>query len=143
MQEKQQELLAIWGDTVAFKDLLVGLLLGGVLGFTSLKGGLWYLQNFHAGLEKGLMMGYGLIFGIAGCIAAGAIVAKKCKAKRILMEEEGGIDLESVLESFQINLQKEAEYLKEVPSDVITEMHQLKLYELFAGNLQHSKKGGE
>lgn len=128
---EKQSYLTIWGDTVDLKELLIGLFLGAVLGYSSFSGSLWYLKSFHPDIAKGLLAGYALLFGIVGCLVAGVIAAKFFKSKRIFLEDDSSIDKQSVLLDLTLNLKQESKYLKNVPPDVIEEMRELHVYELF------------
>ena len=141
MEGKQQGYLNVWGDTVDFKELLTGVFLGAALGYSSYIAGLWYLKSFHPGIEKGLLQGYALIFGVCGCLVIGVIAAKVFKAKRIFIEDDYGIDKNSALLELNLNLQQEAEYLKGVAPDVIEEMHKLGIYQLFTDEARNKEEG--
>ncbi len=125
MEGKKTEFLTIWGDTVIFKQLLLGLAGGAMLGYLSLMGGLVYLNKTQPNLGKALLMGYALLFGVGGCIIAGVIAAKIFKPKRIFYEEDTCIDKHAVLESLHVDIKQEAEYLKHVSPRIINEMKQL------------------
>ena len=124
--------ITVWGDTVNFRELLIGLLLGALAGFGSYRGALWLLNSTHPDMAKGLLMGYALLFGISGCLLAGGVAAKVFKAKRIFIEDDSSIDMQATLHELKLDLRRESEYLKAVPPDVIAEMHELQIYELFS-----------
>ncbi|MDR3561335.1 MAG: hypothetical protein P4N59_07845 [Negativicutes bacterium] len=131
MEKHKEEFVTIWGDTVNFRQLLLGLVGGAVLGYLSLIGGLSYLKSYHPGLGKALLMGYALLFGVGGCIVAAMIAGRVFKPKRIYSEEDRSVDKQAVLRELNIDLKQEAEYLKQVSPQIIHEMKQLQLYELF------------
>ncbi|MDR3561342.1 MAG: hypothetical protein P4N59_07880 [Negativicutes bacterium] len=142
MQEQRQGYLTVWGDTVDIKELLIGLILGALVGYGSYVGGLWYLKIFHPGIAKGVLQGYALLFGIGGCLVVGVIAAKVTKAKRVFVEDDSSIDKQAALLEFNLDLEREAEYLKSVPPDIKKEMHQLQIYDLFADKVQR-KEGAQ
>ncbi|MEN6412260.1 MAG: hypothetical protein ABFC84_05765 [Veillonellales bacterium] len=132
MQGGKKEYISVWGDTVDFKELLIGMFAGAMIGYASFAGGIWFLRQFFSSLPKGLFMGYALLFGIAGCLIAGGVAAKAFKAKRIFLEDSSCVDLRTTLEDLNLDLSREAEYLKYVPADVQEEMKELQLYQLFS-----------
>jgi hypothetical protein len=132
MQQSKAEFLTVWGDTVDFKQLIIGLTLGAIFGYVSFIGGLQYLKLNHASLSKGLLMGYALLFGVAGCVLVGVVAAMVFKPKRIFHEEDFHINGEMVFQELGIDQKQEAEFLKDTPKEVIEEMHKLQIYHLFA-----------
>lgn len=128
---KQEKYVSIWGDTVIFKRLLIGLIFGAVLGYVSFISYFSYLKMYHADLSKSLLNGYALLAGIGGCIIAAIIIGKIFKPKRIFHNEIVNIDKQKIFNSLEVDVRKEAEYLKDVSPLVITEMKELHLYEMF------------
>jgi len=139
MEEKKSDFLVVWGDTVNFKQLLLGMVVGAVLSYASYAGGLSYLKHYHPSLNKGLLMGYALLFGVGGCVIVGIIAARIFKPKRIFCEEDFNLDKEKVLGELNLDLEKEAKYLLTTPRDVVAEMQELGLYHLFAGQKQREE----
>lgn len=139
--EKKEEYLIVWGDTVDFKQLIIGLFVGSLVGYLSFIGGHAYLINNHSDLTKGLLMGYSLLFGVGGCLVIWLITAAIFKPKRIFHEEGFVVDQELVLRELNIDVKKETEYLKEVPAEIIVEMKKLELHDLFIEKPQC--QGGE
>ena len=133
MADKKRQLLSVWGDTVDFRQLLWGITGGALLGHFSFAAGLRYLVKFHPGLQKGLTMGYALLFGVGGCILAGVIAAKLFPPKHVYREQECSIDRTAVLKDLKVNMQLEAEYLQQASPKIIREMQVLQLYDLFKG----------
>ena len=133
MADKKRQLLNVWGDTVDFRQLLCGVTGGALLGYFSFAAGLRYLVKYHPSLQKGLAMGYALLFGVGGCVVAGVIAAKLFPPKHVYREQERSIDRSAVLQDLKVNMQLEAEYLKQASPKVIREMQALQLYDLFKG----------
>ena len=131
METKQEQYMTIWGDTVNFKQLLLGLVGGALMGYVSFIGGTAYLEAYHSGLGKSLMQGYSLLFGVGGSVLAGIIAGLIMKPKRIFHEEGFQLDKQLVLRELNLDLKKEAEYLKTVPPEVVGEMRKLELLGLF------------
>lgn len=139
MDDEKREFLTVWGDTVDFKELLVGLVVGAIAGFVSYYGGLLAIKHLFPQMPQGLMMGYSLLIGVTGCLAVGVVAAIMIKPKRIFKEDDKHIDKAMVLKELNVDLEQEAMVLNSVPADVIAEMHKLGLYELFYGSL--NRKG--
>jgi hypothetical protein len=139
MQEERQGYLTVWGDTVDLKELLLGVFFGAVVGFCSYSGALWYLKTFHSGMAKGVLEGYALLVGVGGCLAVGVIAARVTKAKRNFIEDDNSIDKKEALLEMDLDLDREAEYLQHVSADVIQEMHQLQIYDLFTEKVKHEE----
>jgi len=133
MTDKKRQLISVWGDTVDLWQLLWGVTGGALLGYFSFAGGLRYLTQYHPSLPTGLAMGYALLFGVGGCIVVGLIAAKLFPPKHVYREQERSIDRSAVLKDLKVDMQLEAEYLKQASPQVIREMQALQLYDLFRG----------
>lgn len=132
----------IWGDTVDLKHLAAGMIIGIVIGLGFYLMGLAYIKANFAKLPLNLSTAYALLVGIAGCLIAAVISAKLFPPKRILIQGEfSDADRIAVLEELQIDRAKEAEELKTVDADVIEEMKELQIYDLFAGKTGKPKEG--
>jgi len=57
MDDKKREFLTVWGGYVDFKELLVGLVVGAIVGFVSYYGGLLAIRSAFPKMLQGLMMG--------------------------------------------------------------------------------------
>lgn len=132
MHESNKKYISVWGDTVNLRELLIGMFLGAITGYVSFTGGIWFLQNYYLNLPKGLLMGYALLFGIIGCLIAGAVAAKTFRAKRIFIEDSSCLDMTAALRELNLNPGLEDEYLQSVPQDVKEEMKELQIYQLFS-----------
>jgi hypothetical protein len=132
MEGKVQEYMTVWGDTVKFRQLLLGLLGGALMGYFSFTGGSAYLKAYHPGLGTSLLSGYALLFGVGGSVLAGIIAGFVFSPNRVFHEEDFQIDKQLVLKELGLDPGKEAEYLKTVPAEVIAEMKKLQLYDVFA-----------
>ncbi|MBF0528647.1 MAG: hypothetical protein HQK55_05130 [Deltaproteobacteria bacterium] len=132
----QDKVLAdVWGDTVDLKHLALAMVIGVVISLTFYLLGLMYLQNSYPNLTKSLMTAYALLIGILGCLSSAVVSAKFFKPKRSLNEDHfSEKDRNAVLDELQIDREKEAEELKSVGPEIIAELKNLELYELFAGN---------
>jgi len=142
METNQEEYLTIWDNTVNFRQLLLGLVGGALMGYFSFIGGAAYLKANHPGAPSGLMQGYALLFGVAGSVLSGIIAGIIFKPKRIFHEEGFQLDKQTVLKELNVDLHKESEYLKTVPPEVIAEMKKLQLYDLFTEDREEAKVVG-
>lgn len=132
----------IWGDTVDLKHLATGMIIGIVIGLGFYLTGLTFIKANYPKLPLNLTTAYALLVGIAGCLLAAVISAKLFPPKRILTQGEfSDADRIAVLEELQIDLKKEIEELKTVDADVIEEMKELQLYDLFTGKSGTQKEG--
>lgn len=141
MTSNSRELLSIWGDSVDFKELLIGMLIGAIVGFLTFYGGTILMKSLYPDMGEGLRKGYSLLIGVTGCLAVGAGAAVAFKPKRIFREDSLNIDESTILKELNIDLEQEMLHLHTVPADVIAEMHTLGLYELFYGTKTTTKEG--
>lgn len=130
----EKQLLSIWGDSVDFRELIIGMVFGAIVGFISFYGGNKFIEASYPELSKGLQRGYSLLIGVGGCLLVGVITAKAFKPKRIFREDNLNIDEASVLRELGIDMEQEIAVLDTVPADVIKEMKDLGLYDLFYGS---------
>lgn len=133
----------VWGDTVDLRHLAIAMVIGLIISLTFYLLGLNYLQANFPQLPQNLMTAYALLIGIAGCLISAVISANLFKPKRNLNEghfsEE---DRNAVLDELQIDREREAEELKTAGAEIISEMKELQLYDLFVGKTDKQKVGG-
>ncbi len=137
-EECKTHYMSVWGDTVEFKEFLIALAIGIAFGIVCSDGALVYLKTYHADLSKGGLMGTALMIGAIGSIIAGVIGAMLFKPKRIISEENLVLSTADIAQELNLNLQEEAELLKTAPDDIICEMKQLGIYQLFSGEKEQA-----
>jgi hypothetical protein len=132
----------IWGDTVDLRHLAAAMVIGIVIALGCYVLGLNVIQSGYPKLAKNLVQGYALLVGIVGSLIAAVVSAKLFAPKRVLKEDEFSLeDRALVIRELQIDLEREGEDLKQVPEEIIREMKELQIYDLFApGN--GDRKGG-
>ena len=82
---KEKIYTKVWGDTVFLPELLCAAAIGiGVT--TGFYGGISYLLTKLTSLSSGVIGGYALMGGIAGCFLSGIITGRSFKPKRIVIE---------------------------------------------------------
>lgn len=128
---KPQEFTKVWGDTVSLVELLMAAVIGIVvtMGMYALIG--WLLRGF-TDIPAGMISGYALIGGIAGCFISGIITGRSFKPKREVIEGTEQMDLERVLADAGTSVKIEAEALCLENPEVIAEMEDLELYSLLS-----------
>jgi len=130
--DKPTRLANVWGDTVDLKHLAGAMLIGIGLGFSFFKGGQMTLERMYPAMDKGLSNAMAMLVGIVGCLLAAVISAKLFPPKRTLSEQQfSEADRERVLKELQVDLAAEAEYMKTMSPEMLREMRELKLDEVF------------
>ena len=127
----KQEYTRVWSDTVSLAELFLASVIG-----VSVTMGLYIavrvvLENYFE-VSPGMISGYALIAGIAGCFISGMITGRRFKPKREVIEGTEKMDLESVLAEAGTSMEAEAEALSKENPEVIREMEDLELYSLLS-----------
>lgn len=127
---KTDELYEVWGDTVDRRHLAMAMAIGATVSLATF----FVAQTLLLSLVESAQMAraYAMLVGILGCLAGGIISAWLFKPKRDVVE--GAADpafRQQVLADLQ------AEHgtlgrLDELPAEVIAELRELALYDLFA-----------
>lgn len=132
----------IWGDVVDIKHLSYAIIIGIVVSVTFYIVGLKIIHSAMPELSESLNKAYGLLIGIAGSLLAAVISAKLFKPQRIVNEGEGYVeeDRYAVLKDLGVDLEKEAELLKTADPQVIAEMKELGIYDLFTGKIEQKRQ---
>ena len=137
---RKPEFITVWGDTVDYRDLVLGIVAGSIFSFIGSYYGKKYVSSHFAGTSAGLVAGYGLLIGIIVSLLVAVVVAFTCKPKRIFNEQETQLDRDAFVEQYHLDLAKEAEYLQSTSPDTISEMKELGLYSIFAGEQKNESK---
>ncbi|WP_263142903.1 hypothetical protein [Pseudomonas sp. RIT-PI-AD] len=122
-------LYEVWGDTVAGRDLMLSILIGGAVSLGTFGIAHVSLHNLVDSVQ--MAKAYSMLVGILGCLAGGVISARLFKPKREVLEQV--VD-PAFREQVVAELLKEygsLGRLEEVTPHVIDELHELGLYELF------------
>lgn len=126
---KKLELYEVWGDTVDSGHLIMSILIGACVSL-----GTFYLaQYLLLGVVESEQMAraYAMLTGILGCLAGGVISAVLFKPKREVVEHLADLTFRQ-----QVLADLAAEHgtlgrLDELPPEVVAEMRELALYDLF------------
>lgn len=142
-KKKMLFLADVWGDTVNLKHLAGAMAIGVVLGFSFFWCGLQAIKTVKPDMQPSLQSAIALLVGIAGCLLAAVISAKLFPPKRTLSEQQfSSEDRERVLTELQVDRVREAEDMKTMPDDILQEMKELQLDQLFAAPNDQIKKEG-
>lgn len=125
------KLLEVWGDTVNFGQLLIGICMGSIGGFGIYYIGKLLISANYPHVSKSLQDSYSLLIGMLGCLLMGFIVGKLFKPKREFSETDFVMDVEALVQENHLDLEKEEEYLKTVSPQVLTEMRTLNIESIF------------
>jgi len=132
----------VWGDTVDLRHLAIAMILGIAVSMTCYIAGLSYIKASLPKLAANLKTAYALLFGIGGCLISAVLSAKLFAPKRSLKEDAfTPEDREAVLAELQVDREREAEDLKAVSPEIVDEMKELQLYDLFAASGGKKKAG--
>lgn len=127
--QKKQNLYEVWGDTIDVRDLALSIGIGAVV---SLGSYFTALQLLHSLVESAQMARtYAMLTGVLGCLAGGAISARLFAPKRDVQENVAD---QSFREQVVADLLKEygsLGRLEDLSAEVIAELRELELYELF------------
>lgn len=131
----------IWGDVVDIKNLACAIIIGLVVSVTFYIVGLQVIHSMMPDLSESLNKAYGLLIGMVGSLLSALISAKLFKPQRIVNEGEGYVeeDQYAVLKELGVDLEKEAELLKAADPQIIAEMKELEIYDLFAGKNEQKR----
>lgn len=130
---RKPDYITVWGDTVEFRDLVLGIVAGAVFSFIGSYYGKKYVSFHLSHTSAGLAKGYALLIGIVVSLLVAAVVALVYKPKRIFNEQETQLDRDAFVEQYHLDLAKEAECLKTTSADTLSEMKELGLYAVFKG----------
>ena len=123
----------VWGDTVDLRHLSMAIVIGIAVSLTFYLVGLKLVMGFFPQAPKNLSQAYALLIGIVGCLLSAVVSTKLFPPKRKLQESElNAADREAVLNELQIDWEKEHQELKLLSPQVVEEMKELQIYEIFA-----------
>ncbi|GAV35589.1 hypothetical protein ROTAS13_03266 [Roseomonas sp. TAS13] len=119
----------VWGDTVVLKDLGKSVVIGAVIALACYFAARWILSGFVATPQ--VAKTYAMLFGLIGCIIAGAVCARLFAPKRDLSEQaHDDAWREATLEKLAMEAGGLGR-IADLPASVQTEMRELDLYDSF------------
>ncbi|MDI9900694.1 hypothetical protein QM716_12605 [Rhodococcus sp. IEGM 1409] len=128
--EQQQTYLEVWGDTVNGRHLAISVLVGSVVGASTLLAAQALFERVVS--EPSLAQAYSLLVGIAACLLAGVVCGIFIKPKRIVAL--AAADAESI--DGVITMMSEQRQglgtLADIPEQSQQELRELGLYDHFA-----------
>ena len=138
---RKQNLYEVWGDTIDVRDLALSITIGAVVSL----GAYFAAQQVLHGLMESAQMAraYAMLIGILGCLAGGTISAKLFAPKREVRENVAD---QAFREQVVADLLKEygsLGRLEELSDEVIAELRELELYELFRAAQAGEEQSGE
>jgi len=123
--QSDSRLYEVWGDTVDSRHLAGAIAIGALVSL----GAFLLAERLFLGVVESAQMAraYAMLVGILGCLAGGAISAVLFKPKRRVVEHVADAAWREL----------EAEYgglgeLHDLPPEVLAELKEVQLYELFA-----------
>ncbi|MDH2328297.1 hypothetical protein QCN27_15635 [Cereibacter sp. SYSU M97828] len=137
------QLAEVWGDVVSRPHLGRAIIIGGVVSLVFYGIGLIFIAPLAVTPQVGRALA--MLLGILGCLTGGAICARLFAPKRILSEELGAGTAEW---QQQVLDQIEAEGgtigdMADLPPEVVKELHETGLYDVFANRKSRAPAGGE
>lgn len=142
-QAAEGQLAEVWGDVVSRRHLARSIIIGGAVSLVFFGVGLAVLAPLAETPQIGRALA--MLMGIVGCLTGGAICARMFAPKRILSEdlEAGTVDWQQ-----QVLDQIEAEGgsigdMADLRPEVIEEMRETGLYEVFRDRERRNPVGGE
>ncbi len=125
----KKEYTKVWGDTVFLPELLYASGIG-IASTMGAYGSVYYALSALTELSSGIISGYALMAGIAGCFLGGMIAGRSFQPKRQVIEGTEEMELEKILEEAGTTLEAEAKFLADADAETIREMEDLELYAL-------------
>jgi len=140
-EDRELKLVEVWGDVVDIVHLCWAVVLGCIC---SLPAYLVAVEVFQTFVDtESLAKTYALLVGLAGCLVAGTLSAKRFPPKRIL--EQDAQDPAAQAEALD-ELREETGDLGEIadlPPAAIEELKALGVYDLFAGAQERAERERE
>ena len=131
-RHERWQLAEVWGDTVDLRHLVWAILIGtGISVAGYFLASRWLMSVVES---RQLAQAYAMLAGLAGCILAGVICARLFPPKREVTELDISTDPEwraEVLAELE-NQPGGLGTVADLPPAVVSELKELKLYELFA-----------
>ena len=123
----------VWGDTVDLRHLSMGIVIGIAVSLTFYLVGLKFIVRSFPKIPQNLTQAYALLIGILGCLVSAVVSTKLFPPKRTLRESQfNAQEREAALSELQIDWEREREELKTLSPQIVAEMKELQIYEIFA-----------
>ncbi|TRX73491.1 hypothetical protein [Pseudomonas mangiferae] len=122
-------LYEVWGDTVAGRDLMLSILLGGAVSLGTF--GLAHVALHQVVESVQMAKAYSMLVGILGCLAGGVASAWLFKPKRLVLEQVVDPAFRQQVVAELLKEYGSLGRLEELSPHVVAELHELGLYELF------------
>ena len=140
-QSHNWRLAEVWGDTVDLKHLAWAIVIGTGIRVTAYFFASRWLTSVVE--SKQLAQAYAMLAGLAGCVISGVICARIFPPKRVVTEMDISSDPVWRAEVLA-ELEKQPGGMGSVadlPPEVVQELKELKLYDLFAETQTSAKTG--
>lgn len=122
-------LYEVWGDTVDAKHLVLAILISAVVSLGIYALALWILAGILDSAQ--MAKAYAMLFGILGCLGGGTISALLFKPKRDVIEHVADPAFREQVVNDLLKEYGSLGRLEETSPEVIAELRDLGLYELF------------
>ena len=133
MEPKPKPYADVWGDTVDLRHLSIAIVIGIAVSLTFYLVGLKFILRSLPKTPHSLTQAYALLIGILGCLVSAVVSTKLFPPKRTLRESQfNAQEREAALSELQIDWEREREELKTLSPQIVAEMKELQIYEIFA-----------
>jgi len=133
MEPKPKPYAEVWGDTVDLRHLSIGIVIGIAVSLTFYLVGLKFIVRSFPKIPQNLTQAYALLIGILGCLVSAVVSTKLFPPKQTLRESQfNAQEREAALSELQIDWEREREELKTLSPQIVAEMKELQIYEIFA-----------
>lgn len=122
-------LYEVWGDTVDARHLVLAILVSSVVSLGTYALALWILAGILDSTQ--MAKAYAMLFGILGCLGGGTISAILFKPKRDVIEHVADPAFREQVVNDLLKEYGSLGRLEETSPEVLAELHDLGLYELF------------
>lgn len=122
-------LYEVWGDTVDSRHLVLAILVSAVVSLGTYALALWILTGIVDSTQ--MARAYAMLFGILGCLGGGTISAILFKPKRDVIEDVADPAFREQVVDDLLKEYGSLGRLEETSPEVIAELRDLGLYELF------------
>ncbi|XXF11122.1 hypothetical protein J3Q00_15645 [Pseudomonas sp. D2-3] len=119
----------MWGDTVDARHLVLAITVSAIVSLGAYGLALWILDGLVESAQ--MARAYAMLFGILGCLGGGAISAMLFKPKREVVEHVADPAFREQVVADLLKEYGSLGRLEETSPEVLAELHELGLYELF------------
>ncbi|WP_242675343.1 hypothetical protein [Phytopseudomonas dryadis] len=134
-------LYEVWGDTVDARHLVLSIIVGAIVSLGAYALALWLLGGIVESAQ--MAKAYAMLFGILGCLGGGAISAMLFKPKRDVVEHVADPAFREQVVGDLLKEYGSLGRLEDTSPEVVAELHELGLYELFReAQAREAREGG-